>query len=128
MPNGAPFTETLITNWIDPENSTTMSDQKIKFVGTKGRYEADQKERGIRTNTDDLGVEHINPRLLCAIWLFRRNIQWRGYGIESIKTFLNDVISLNKGLKNLSDLQIERPSFFKNLLLVRWLLSCTPKP
>ena len=116
MPNGAPFTETLITNWIDPENSTAMSDQKIKFVGTKGRYEADQKERGIRTNTDDLGVEHINPDFCVPYGYLDGNIQWRGYGIESIKTFLNDVISLNKGLKNLSDLQIERPSFQESLI------------
>ncbi len=116
MPNGAPFTETLITNWIDPENSTAMSDQKIKFVGTKGRYEADQKERGIRTNTDDLGVEHINPDFCMPYGSKDGNIHWRGYGIESIITFLNDVIALKDGLKKLSDLQIERPSFQESLI------------
>ena len=67
MPDGSPFTETILTSWVDPENSTAASDQKIKFIGTKGRYEADQKERGIRINTDDLGVEHINPDF-CMPW------------------------------------------------------------
>mgnify|MGYP006092198233 FL=1 len=116
MPDGAPFTETILTNWIDPENSTAMSDQKIKFIGTKGRYEADQKERGIRINTDDLGVEHINPDFCLPYGSKDGNIHWRGYGIESITTFLNDVIALKDGLKKLSDLQIDRPSFQESLV------------
>ena len=116
MPDGTPFTETILTNWIDPENSTAMSDQKIKFIGTKGRYEADQKERGIRINTDDLGVEHINPDFCMPYGSKDGNIRWRGYGIESITTFLNDVIALKDGLKKLSDLQIERPSFQESLI------------
>jgi len=116
MPDGASFTETILTNWIDPENSTAMSDQKIKFIGTKGRYEADQKERGIRINTDDLGVEHINPDFCLPYGSKDGNIRWRGYGIESITTFLNDVIALKDGLKKLSDLQIERPSFQESLI------------
>jgi hypothetical protein len=44
------------------------------------------------------------------------NIRWRGYGIESIVTFLNDVIALKGGLKKLSDLQLERPSFQESLI------------
>lgn len=116
MTDGTPFTETILTNWIDPENSTAMSDQKIKFIGTKGRYEADQKERGIRINTDDLGVEHINPDFCMPYGSKDGNIRWRGYGIESITTFLNDVIALKDGLKKLSDLQIERPSFQESLI------------
>ena len=31
------FTQTLLVNWIDPENTSAMSDQNIKFVGSKGR-------------------------------------------------------------------------------------------
>lgn len=115
-PDGAPFTETILTNWIDPENSTAMSDQKIKFVGTKGRYEADQKERGIRINADDIGVEHINPDFCMPYGSKDGDIQWRGYGIESITTFLNDVIAIKKGLKMVKDLQFNRPSFQESLI------------
>ena len=80
MPNGIKFSETILTSWIDPENSSAMSDQKIKFIGTKGRYEADQKERGIRLNTDDLGVEHINPDFCMPYGSEDGKIRWRGYG------------------------------------------------
>tara|TARA_Y100000768_G_scaffold339592_1_gene282913 strand:- start:1395 stop:2576 length:1182 start_codon:yes stop_codon:yes gene_type:complete len=116
MPNGAPFTETILTNWIDPENSTAMSDQKIKFVGTKGRYEADQKERGISINTDDPGFEHINPDFCMPYGNRDGKIRWRGYGIECITTFLDDVIGLEDGNKNLAQLQTERPSFRESLI------------
>jgi len=116
MPDGTPFTETILTSWVDPENSTAVSDQKIKFIGTKGRYEADQKERGIRINTDDLGVEHINPDFCMPYGTENGNIRWHGYGIESITTFLNDVVALEEDQKSLSELQIERPSFQESLI------------
>ena len=116
MPNGTSFTETILTSWIDPENSTAISDQKIKFVGSRGRYEADQKERGIRINTDDLGVQHINPDFCMPYGSNDGTIHWRGYGIDSITTFINDVIALEDGFKTLSDLQLERPSFKESLI------------
>ena len=116
MPSGDLFTETLLTSWIDPESSTALSDQKIKFLCTNGRYEADQKERGIRINTDDHGVEHVNPDFCMPYGSEDGKIQWHGYGIESIKTFLNDVVDLGNGHINLSDLQIERPSFQEALI------------
>ena len=28
----------IVTNWIDPNNSSATSDQKINFVGEKGRF------------------------------------------------------------------------------------------
>lgn len=116
MPNGYKFSETILTSWIDPENSTAMSDQKIKFIGTKGRYEADQKERGIRINTDDLGVEHINPDFCMPYGSEDGKIHWRGYGIDSITTFLDDVIALLDGRKDLGELLIQRPSFQEALV------------
>ena len=110
------FSQTLLTSWVDPESSTAMSDQKIKFIGTRGRYEADQKERGIRVNTDKFGVEHINPDFCMPYGDKEGNIRWRGYGIESITTFINDVLSLNKKSINLSSLRNKRPSFKESLI------------
>tara|TARA_Y200000002_G_scaffold380569_1_gene392391 strand:- start:2976 stop:4160 length:1185 start_codon:yes stop_codon:yes gene_type:complete len=116
MPDQTSFTETILTNWIDPENSSAMSDQKIKFVGTKGRYEADQKDRGIRLNTDDLGIEDINPDFCMSYGTTDGNIHWRGYGIDSITKFLDDVNDIENGLKTLEDLQSVRPTFHEALI------------
>ena len=38
-----------------------MSDQKINVVGTKGRFQADQKHRGVQVVQDELGIQEINP-------------------------------------------------------------------
>jgi predicted dehydrogenase len=116
MPDGVQFTETILTSWVDPESSTAASDQKIKFVGSKGRYEADQKERGIRINTDDQGVQHINPDFCMPYGTENGDIRWHGYGIESITTFLNDVVALEVNETSLSELQFERPSFQESLI------------
>src|SRR3990170_4464815 len=35
-----PFVSSIATNWIDPNSSSAMSDQKITVVGTGGRYDA----------------------------------------------------------------------------------------
>ena len=116
MPDGIKFSETILTSWIDPENSSAMSDQKIKFIGSKGRYEADQKERGIRINTDELGVQHINPDFCMQYGTDDGNIHWRGYGIDSVNTFLADVLELEEGFRALSDLECERPTFKESLI------------
>ena len=116
MPDGVQFTETILTSWVDPESSTAVSDQKIKFIGSKGRYEADQKERGITINTDDLGVQHINPDFCMPYGTKNGEIHWHGYGIESITTFLNDVLALEDNEELLSELQLKRPSFQESLL------------
>ena len=59
---GYHFIQTLLVYWIDPETSSAMSDQKIKFIGTRGRFEGDQKERGgVRTLTDGYPLEELNP-------------------------------------------------------------------
>ena len=116
MKNGINFTQTLLTSWIDPESSTSISDQKIKFIGTKGRYEADQKERGIRLNTDEDGVEHINPDFCIPYGTENNDIRWRGYGIDSIKTFLDDVFNLENKVISLNDLIGKRPNFQESLI------------
>ena len=116
MPDGTHFTETLLTSWVDPESSTAISDQKIKFIGSEGRYEADQKERGIRVNTDTFGVQHINPDFCMPYGVKDGEIYWQGYGIESIKTFLNDVVDLQSERTTLKNLNDTRPSFKESLI------------
>ena len=116
MQDGTHFTETILTSWVDPNNSSAVSDQKIKFVGTKGRYEADQKERGIRLNTDEHGIQHINPDFCMPYGENDGDIYWQGYGIDSITTFIDDVVAINNEKVNLLDLQNTRPSFKESLV------------
>jgi len=111
MPSGIRFNSSFFTNWIDPENTSAMSDQKIKVIGTKGRYEADQKKRGIRIVTDAKGIEEPNPDF-CSMYGFESgNISFMGYGIDSINQFLSDAMNVESGSIGIEDLEGKRPTF-----------------
>ena len=42
------FVSTHITNWIDPDETSAMSDQKINVVGTKGRFRQTKKTEAFK--------------------------------------------------------------------------------
>jgi D-galacturonate reductase len=110
------FTQTVLTNWVDPESSTAMSDQKIKIVGTNGRFESDQKDRGIRINLDERQLEEPNPDYCMEYSTFNNTKEWRGYGIDSITTFLSDVENINNNIVDMKSLQLVRPTFSEALI------------
>ena len=87
--SNASFNQTLVVNWIDPNSNSSVSYQKIKFCGTKGNFESDQKIRGIRIISDDNNLEEPNPDFCQPFCFNGKNIQWRGYGIKSVLNFLN---------------------------------------
>ncbi len=116
MPSGALFSSVLLTNWIDPESSSAMSNQRIKVVGTKGRYEADQKKRGICVTSDEEGIEEPNPDF-CSMYGSRNgDISFQGYGIDSITRFLKDVTQIESGQLKVEELENRRPTFKESIV------------
>jgi len=115
MPSGKKFTSHILTNWIDPEKTSAMSDQKIKVIGTKGRFESDQKRRGITIVTDEKGIEEPNP-YFCSPYGEKGNVSYSGYGIDSICQFLDDVVQIEKGVLKIDDLEDKRPTFKQSLV------------
>lgn len=115
MPNKKGFSSYILTNWIDPESTSAMSDQRIKVIGTKGRFESDQKNRGITIVTDEKGVEEPNP-YFCSVYGQTGKISYRGYGIDSIHQFLNDAIQIEKGSLRIEDLEKKRSTFRQSIV------------
>ena len=112
---GDRFWSYIFTNWTDPEGTSAMSDQKIKVIGTRGRFESDQKCRGQQAITDEGGIEDINPDF-CTTYPDANGVTgYQGYGIQSIHTFLQDVMDLNSGRTSLGRLETCRPSFRSSL-------------
>ena len=111
MPSGIVFTSVFFTNWVDPENTSAMSNQKIKVIGTKGRYEADQKRRGICLTTDENGIEEPNPDFCSMYGSQNGDISFQGYGIDSITRFLKDVAQIESGQLKVEELDNRRPTF-----------------
>lgn len=107
-----PFVSTFLTNWIDPNTTSALSYQSIKVVGTAGRFESDQRDRGLQLVTEANGIEDINP-YFCQTYPSPHgpDRDYRGYGIDSIRAFLDDARSLLDGERAPADLELLRPTF-----------------
>ena len=115
MPDKTRFNQTLLTNWIDPESTTAMSDQKLKFVGTRGRFEANQKDRGVNLIFEDEQSLVPNPDFCQPYGAENGSVYYQGYGIDSIVTFLNDVNAIKNGTVTPSEFEGLRPTFAEAL-------------
>ena len=110
--DGEQFVSTHITNWIDPDETSAMSDQKITVVGTKGRFQADQKHRGVQVVQDDQGIQDVNPYFSSSLKdPSTKQLTFDGYGIKSVLQFINDVQMFIMGKIDLKQLEESRPSF-----------------
>jgi D-galacturonate reductase len=107
----APFVSTFAANWIDPNTTSALSYQSLKVIGTEGRFVSDQRDRGLEVITEAGGIETLNPYFSQSYPVgdgTRR--EYRGYGIDSVRTFLEDVRDLHDGWVAPADLEPVRPT------------------
>jgi predicted dehydrogenase len=96
--HGRKFQSCFLVNWVDPESTSAMSDQRISLVGTNGRFEANQKRRGLRKVTDSKGIEEPNPDFCMPYGEpGLDSFGYEGYGIDSFHRFMNDVRRMYNG-------------------------------
>lgn len=105
------FVSTIVTNWIDPDSTSAMSDQKITVVGAKGRYQIDQKHRGAQLVTQDGGIEDINPYFSQIYVGHDGRSGVHGYGPRCITQFLADASDFAAGRIQKGELTGKRPTF-----------------
>ncbi len=110
------FISSFNTNWIDPSVTSALSDQKYKVVGTLGRIECDQKNRGVELVTERTGIQQINPYFSDFLPDENGALKFGGYGHKSIERFILDVIDLKKKKVSLTLLEKNRPSFRQALV------------
>lgn len=104
------FTSSIVSTWVEPKGASAMSDQRIRVLGTRGRYDSDQKHRGVQVVTDE-GVEDVNPYFSQVYRGADGRMGVEGYGPRSIRQFLHDVRALSEGRLTLHDLSATRPTF-----------------
>lgn len=104
------FTSSILTNWIEPQAASAMSDQRIRVLGTRGRWDSDQKHRGVQLVTDE-GLEDVNPYFSQMYKGADDRVGIEGYGPRSIRQFLRDARALSEGTIQLTDVPITRPTF-----------------
>ena len=109
------FSQTICVNWIDPNSSSAMSDQKYIMTGTLGNILCEQKSRGLTLTSDQEGINEINPDF-CVNFSKNNKLRFNGYGIESVQTFLIDVLNFNDKKISLKEIELSRPTFSQSLI------------
>jgi len=97
------------TSWILPENYETMVNQSIRIIGDLGLMEVDLQDRGIRACFGKEPVTTRNPVYLRVDKTRRGEMIRRGYGVEGITSFIDNVGFLLSGGK-LENLEGKYPS------------------
>ena len=110
------FWTTYNTNWVDPETTTAMSDQKYFLVGTGGRIECDQKHRGLEETVHGQPPRSVNPYFSDFLPDDRGGLRFDGYGHRSVRAFLTDVLDLRAGRVTVTELEKIRPTFRSSLV------------
>ena len=93
------FNQIIICSWIESNQSSSMSKQDLHLVGTNGRLDCEQKDRGLKILTDLKPTEEINPDFTRMYSYNDANI-FEGYGIESISTFIKNIITKDSQFKD----------------------------
>ena len=109
------FVSQLAIGWIDPSATPALSDQKFFLVGSRGRIDLDQVDRGVRLVTPEAGVETPNPHFSMVLGE-HDEAAFRGYGYRSVERFLRDVADVAAGRVAPAALDAVRPTFRQALV------------
>ncbi|HOJ39832.1 MAG TPA: Gfo/Idh/MocA family oxidoreductase [bacterium] len=93
--NGAAVTFDL--SWILPEKFEAIVNQGLRLVGENGMIECDTQDRGTRVCFEKEGVMTYNLGFLSEGRNKFGQIEYSGYGIESIADFVYNLEYLDKG-------------------------------
>ena len=110
------FVSHFSTNWVDPENTSALSDQRIWVVGTRGRLSCDQKNRGLELVSEETGIQTVNPYFAEYLPSPDGATAFSGYGHKSINRFVADVQDIMAGKTPPEKLEESHPSFKQALV------------
>jgi len=93
------------TSWVCSDKNSAMTNQGLQLSGTMGEYWSDHKYRNLHFLTEEEGFEQYNPNFYKAYcgWEGKDDIEYVGYGYESVQRGLDDVIKLHKETDGLSE-------------------------
>jgi len=85
------------TSWVCSDKNSAMTNQGLQISGTLGEYWADHKFRNLHILTDGEGFQQINPNFFKHYnsWEDGADIEYVGYGFESISRWLRDIHTLH---------------------------------
>ena len=81
------------TSWVCSDHNSSLTNQGLQLSGTEGEYWADHKDRNLHFVTQKRGYEDYNPNFYKCYndWDNPQEVEWVGYGYDSIKQGLDDI-------------------------------------
>jgi len=93
------------TSWVCSDKNSAMTNQGLQISGTLGEYWADHKFRNLHILTEGEGFQQINPNFFKHYdsWEKDDDIEYVGYGFESISRWLRDIHRLHVDTEGMSE-------------------------
>ncbi|MDP2676861.1 MAG: Gfo/Idh/MocA family oxidoreductase [bacterium] len=116
---GKSFVSYHLAGWSDPSETPAMTYQEIHIIGTKGRTDSDQRNRGFENIFVDTGNAIVNPYFFYLHKGVDGKIDLAGkYGFKSIKTFFETVQKVIDG-QNPSEFDTMMPTVRGSLIVTK---------
>jgi len=95
------------TSWVCSEHNSALTNQGLQLSGTEGEYWADHKDRNLHFVSQQRGYEDYNPNFFKRYndWNSPEEIEWVGYGYDSIKQGLDDARRIDEEVSSLPEAQ-----------------------
>jgi D-galacturonate reductase len=106
----------LAIGWVDPPATSALSDQRFLLVGSEGRMDLDQKDRGVTLVTAIGGIETLNPYFSMVLDDASGATSFQGYGFKSIERYVLDVCDVIAKRISPKSLEASRPSLHQALV------------
>jgi len=106
----------LAIGWVDPPGTSALSDQRFLLVGSEGRMDLDQKDRGVTLVTTAGGIETVNPYFSMLLDDASGAATFQGYGFKSIERYVLDVCDVMAKRVSPKSLEATRPSLQQSLV------------
>jgi len=106
----------LAIGWVDPPGTSALSDQRFLLVGSEGRMDLDQKDRGVTLVTTTGGIETVNPYFSMVLDDCNGAPTFQGYGFKSIERYILDVCDVMAKRVSPKSLEATRPSLQQSLV------------
>ena len=98
-------------SWVDSNTSPALSDQSYKILGSQGRAEVDQRNRGFSLTLQGSSMQYINPWFSEFLEVDEDIFEIQGYGVKSITQFIYDCKDILDGVAEPKKYINNRPSF-----------------
>jgi len=93
------------TSWVCSDKNSSMTNQGFMMQGTEGEYWADHKARNLHILSESQGFQQINPNFFKHYDSYDEpgEVEYVGYGNESIVRWMDDIIHILKQIDGKSE-------------------------